>query len=122
VHGSSPSRPCPLPPQADEFLSERQRRLVGIGDRPHAPNTIPSVVQDSEGMAVEDRDDARVGVEPLLIVCDACGEQHPDDPSCPGVVADERDPWLAQRVSPANVRVMIRTPHPLPAVVDLGEL
>lgn len=122
MHGSSPSRPCPLPPQADEFLSERQRRLVGIGDRLHTPNTIPSVGQDSEGRAVADRDDARVGVEPLLIACDACGEQHPDDASCPGVVADERDPWLAQRVSPANVRVMIRTPHPLPAVVDLGEL
>jgi hypothetical protein len=71
---------------------------------------------------VEDRVGARVGGEPLLIVCDACGEQHPDDAGCSGVVADERDPWVAQRVSPANVRLMIRTPHPLPPVVDLGEL
>jgi hypothetical protein len=63
-----------------------------------------------------------IGVDILVVICDACGEQHPvDDPdSCE--IVDEIEPWPSPRILPADVPVMIRTPHPLPLVRELEEL
>jgi hypothetical protein len=73
-------------------------------------------------VTAEDGDEARVGVEPPLTVGDAGGEPHPADECSSEVITEEPDPPPAPPMPPANGPAMIRTPHPLPPVPDLGEL